>query len=118
MMKSERPTAGFGKVARQRACAERMLRTRADVDGHSRNQQLRITADEVLQNRGNADDGVTDSQDDSTFEETGEKAVDDLQTLTDEIRNRREHTELYQPEAKLFHHDGEQNGSNAVLKVV
>ena len=80
-MKSERPTSGFGEVARQRACAERMLRTRADVDGHSRNQQLRITADEVLQNRGNSDDGVAHSEDDSTFEETGEKPIDDLQTF-------------------------------------
>ena len=94
MMKGQRPTARLGIKARQDARTERMLRARSGIDGDAGDQQLRITADEILRHRRDANDHVAGAEDHRALEHTGEQAVDDLQSLADEIGNRRERAEL------------------------
>src|SRR5258707_8599769 len=95
-----------------------MLRARSRVNGDAGGQQLWVAADEKLRDRGDADDHVASTKDHRPLEESGEQTVDDLQSLADEIGDRRERAELKQAETKFRHHYRKENRGNAVLEMI
>src|SRR5437016_11906194 len=118
MVKGQRPSACFGKIARQDAGAEGMLRARAGVDDDPRSQELRIAADEELRHGREPHDDIADAEHEGAFEKAGEKTVDHLETLADKIWDRGKHAQLKQTEAELLDHHRKDNGCDAVLEMI
>src|SRR4029453_7700975 len=118
MVKGERPSACFAKIAGQDAGTQWMLRARTGVDGDSCSQELGIAADEELRHSRETHDDIAYSKHDGAFEKAGEKTVNYLETLADKIGDRREYAKLKQTEAELLHHHGKDNGCDAVLEMI
>src|SRR5919109_2618128 len=95
-----------------------MLRARSRIDGDAGDQELRIIADEILRDRRDANDHIAGTEDHRTPEETGDKAINHLKPLPDEIRDRGKRAKLEQTEAKFLHHHRKDDRGDAVLKMI
>ncbi len=95
-----------------------MLRAGTGVDGDARGDELGKAADKILQHGGGTDDDVADGEHGAAFKKTGQEAVDHLQTLADETRQRRDEAQADQAEAELGHHHRKDHRGDAVLEMI
>src|SRR5262245_12977105 len=95
-----------------------MLGARTGVDGDTRDQELRITADKKLRHGRETDDDIASPEHLRALKEAGNQTVDALESLSDKIRDRGERAKLQQAEADLFHHHGKKDRCDAVLQMI